>query len=90
MPLVPPYIESLQPYVAGRNADEVKREFGLSRVVKLASNENPLGSSPLALEAMRAAMDALNLYPTGGLELRRVLARQFDLKVENVIVGSGS
>jgi len=90
MPLVPPYIESLRPYVAGRNADQVRREYGLDRVVKLASNENPLGPSPRAVEAMRGALGDLHLYPTGGLELRKVLAKQYDLKLENVIVGSGS
>jgi histidinol-phosphate aminotransferase len=90
MRLVPPYIESLRPYQAGRSIDEVKKEYGLERVVKLASNENPLGSSPRAIEAMHASLVDLNRYPTGGLELRRVLAEQFDLKVENVIVGSGS
>src|SRR5205085_9699060 len=57
---------------------------------KLASNENPLGPSPLALEAMLHATARLNLYPNGGLELREVLAREYDLKVENVIAGSGS
>src|SRR5579884_252442 len=90
MRLVPPYIENLRPYQAGRSAEEVRRQYGLTRVIKLASNENPLGPSPLALEAMRAAMDTLNLYPNGGLELREVLAREYDLKVENVIAGSGS
>lgn len=90
MPLVPPSIESLRPYVAGRSADEVRREFHLDRVVKLASNENPLGPSPLAVEAMSSALANLNLYPNGGLDLRTVLAREYDLKVENVIAGSGS
>ena len=90
MPLVPPYIESLRPYEAGRDSEEVRREFGLARVIKLASNENPLGTSPLALERMRGATGALNLYPNGGLDLRRELARQYDLRVENVIAGSGS
>jgi histidinol-phosphate aminotransferase len=90
MPLVPPYIASLRPYEAGRGIEEVRREFGLDRVIKLASNENPLGSSPLALERMRREMGALHLYPNGGLDLRRELARQYDLAVENVIAGSGS
>ena len=57
-----------------------------SRVVKLASNENPLGASPLAIEAVRRSLDNLNVYPTGGLELRRVLAEEFEVKVENVIM----
>jgi histidinol-phosphate aminotransferase len=90
MPLVPPYIESLRPYEAGRSIEEVRREFGLARVIKLASNENPLGPSPLALERMRHAAGALHLYPNGGLDLRRELARQYDVRVENVIAGSGS
>jgi len=90
MPLVPPYIESLRPYEAGRSIEEVRREFGLTRIVKLASNENPLGPSPLALERMRRATGNLNLYPNGGLDLRRELARQYDLSVDNVIAGSGS
>ena len=90
MSLVPPYIESLRPYEAGRTIEDVRRQYGLTDVVKLASNENPLGASPLALEAVRDTMDRLNLYPNGGLDLRRVLAREFDLKVENVIAGSGS
>ena len=90
MPLVPPYIESLRPYEAGRGIEEVRREFGLTRVIKLASNENPLGPSPLALERMVRSVDTLNFYPNGGLDLRRELARQYDVRVENVIAGSGS
>lgn len=90
MRLVPPYIESLRPYEAGRSIEDVQREYGLERVVKLASNENPLGTSPFALEGLRACLDSLNLYPNGGLDLRRRLAELFDLKVENVIAGSGS
>ncbi len=90
MPLVPPYIESLQPYQAGRSIDEVQRAYCLTHVVKLASNENPLGSSPLGIEAIGRAASNLNLYPNGGLDLRRVLAKQYDVKIENVIAGSGS
>src|SRR5690242_9349810 len=90
MPLVPPYIESLRPYEAGRTIESVRRQYGLTRIAKLASNENPLGTSPAALEAMRRSLETLNLYPDGGLRLREVLAEQFDLKVENVIAGSGS
>ncbi len=90
MPLVPPSIASLKPYEPGRNIEEVKRTYGLTRVVKLASNENPLGPSPMALAAMRRPMASLNLYPTGGRELRERLAEQFELKPENVIAGSGS
>jgi len=88
--LVPPYIASLRPYEAGRSAEEVERAYGVTQAVKLASNENPLGPSPVALEAMRQCTARLHLYPTGGLELRQVLAREYDVKVENVIAGSGS
>ncbi len=91
MPLVPSYIASLRPYEPGRNMEEVKREYGLDKVVKLASNENPLGPSPMAVEAMQRALRAgLHLYPTGGRELRERLASQFELKTANVIAGSGS
>jgi len=90
MPLVPPYIESLRPYEAGRSIEEVQRLYGLERVVKLASNENPCGPSPLAIEAMRDHMGGLHRYPNGGLDLRRVLAEEYDVSVDNVITGSGS
>jgi histidinol-phosphate aminotransferase len=90
MPLVPPYIAALRPYEPGRRIDDVKKKYGLSRVVKLASNENPLGPSPEALEAIRESLGTLNLYPDGGLALRERLAAAYDTKVENVIAGSGS
>jgi histidinol-phosphate aminotransferase len=90
MRLVPPYIESLVPYEPGLSIEEIKSAYGLRDVVKLASNENPLGPSPLAVEAIRQELEGLNLYPNGGLSLRKVLAGMFDLKVENVIAGSGS
>ncbi len=90
VPLVPPYIESLRPYEAGRTVESVRREYGLARIAKLASNENPLGASPKALEAMARALRDVHLYPDGGLALRETLARQFEVKLENVIAGSGS
>jgi histidinol-phosphate aminotransferase len=88
--LVPPYIESLRPYEAGRTIESVRRQYGLTRIAKLASNENPLGASPKAIEAMTGVLGGLNLYPNGGLDLREVLAEEFEVKVENVIAGSGS
>ena len=90
MPLVPPYIESLRPYEAGRTLESVRRQYGLTHVAKLASNENPLGPSPKAVEAVTRELAGLNYYPDGGLRLREVLAREFEVKVENVIAGSGS
>ena len=53
MRLVPPDIESLVPYEAGRSIEEIRRQYGFSRVAKLASNEDPLGPSPLVVEAMQ-------------------------------------
>src|SRR5580704_9838510 len=90
MPLVPPYIENLRPYEPGRSIDDVRRTYGLKRVAKLASNENPLGASPRAIEAIAKNLGSLNYYPNGGLDLRERLAQEFDLKVGNVIAGSGS
>jgi histidinol-phosphate aminotransferase len=90
MPLVPSYIAALDAYRPGRSVEDVRRTYGIDRVIKLASNENPLGPSPRAVEAIRRAIEGVNIYPSGGLELRRVLAREFDVKVENVIAGGGS
>jgi len=90
MTLVPPNIENLRPYVPGKSIEEIKRTYGLSKVIKLASNENPLGPSPKALEAVKKSLSTSHLYPDGGLRLRAVLAEKFNLKLENVIVGAGS
>jgi histidinol-phosphate aminotransferase len=90
VPLVPPHIEALRPYEAGRSIASLRNRLGIAPVTKLASNENPLGTSPRALEALRNSLEGLNLYCSGGLELREVLAHKFAVKVENVIAGSGS
>jgi histidinol-phosphate aminotransferase len=90
MPLVPPYIDALHAYEPGRSIEEVRRAYGLDRVVKLASNENPLGPSPSAIEHLKRQVTDLHLYPNGGYDLRRVLAETFELKIDNVIAGSGS
>jgi histidinol-phosphate aminotransferase len=90
MRLVPPYIESLEPYKPGKPIAELQRELKLDHVVKLASNENPLGASPMAVEEMKKHYDDLQYYPNGGLDLREVLAEKFKLQVANVVAGSGS
>jgi histidinol-phosphate aminotransferase len=90
MPLVPPYIESLQPYQPGKSASELRREYGLKDVTKLASNENPLGPSPLAIAELERHHSDLHLYPDGGRALRQDLAEKFCVKLDNVIAGSGS
>jgi len=88
--LVPPHISALKGYEPGLSAEEIQRRYGLERVVKLASNENPLGSSPVAIERARQALTKLSRYPSGGLALRRRLAELYSVRVENVIAGSGS
>lgn len=90
-PLVPPFIETLKPYVPGKPIEETEREYGISGVIKLASNENPLGPSPKAVEAMRKAVDQVHLYPDGAsYYLVNALARHLGFPVEQVFVGSGS
>lgn len=88
--LVPPHILALRAYEPGLSTEEVKERFGVDRAVKLASNENPLGASPLAIENVQLALADMFRYPDGGLALRRKLADRFNLKTENVIVGAGS
>jgi histidinol-phosphate aminotransferase len=90
LPLVPPYIASLPGYEAGRSVREIERDYGITGAIKLASNENPLGPSPLAIEAMMRSTEQLNRYSNGGLDLREVMAAEYDVKVQNVIAGSGS
>jgi len=89
--LVPPYVASLQPYVPGKPIEEVEREYGVSNVAKLASNENALGPSPRALAAAREACSRVNLYPDGSaFYLRKALAMKLGVAPEEVVVGNGS
>jgi histidinol-phosphate aminotransferase len=88
--LVPQHILRLDAYQPGLTIEEVSRRFGLDRVVKLASNENPLGASPRALERAQGALAGISRYPAGGLALREKLAALFGVNTENVIVGAGS
>jgi len=81
----------LTPYVPGKPIEEVKRELGIDNVIKLASNENPLGPSPKALEAMRAALENVAQYPEGSCyELRHAVAKHLDVLPEMLIFGSGA
>ena len=64
--LVLPAVAALHPYEPGKPIEELQRELGIGEPVKLASNENPLGPSPKAVAAMRAALADLNRYPDGG------------------------
>ncbi|HET9594530.1 MAG TPA: histidinol-phosphate transaminase [Anaeromyxobacteraceae bacterium] len=91
MPSVPPYVASLQPYVPGKPIEEVEREYGVSNVAKLASNENALGPSPRALAAAREACAGVHLYPDGSaFYLRQALAAKLGVTMEEVAVGNGS
>ncbi|HET6437537.1 MAG TPA: histidinol-phosphate transaminase [Anaeromyxobacter sp.] len=91
MALVPPYVASLQPYLPGKPIEEVEREYGVSGVAKLASNENPLGPSPRAAEAARLAVAQVNLYPDGSAyTLHNALAAHYQVSPAEVFVGNGS
>ena len=90
MPLVPPYIEAMRPYEPGRSIQEFLERYGPAPVVTLCSNENPVGPSWRAVEAIRQHAEESNFYPDGGLQLRARLADQYELKIQNVIAGSGS
>jgi len=91
MALVPPYVASLTPYVPGKPIEEVEREYGVTGVAKLASNENPLGPSPRAAESARAAVAQVNLYPDGSaFTLHRALAAHYQVTPDEVFVGNGS
>lgn len=88
--LIPPHIAEMRAYEPGLSAEEVCRRYGFDHAVKLSSNENPLGTSALAIERAQAALQDMGRYPSGGLKLRTRLAQLFDVKLENVIVGAGS
>jgi histidinol-phosphate aminotransferase len=84
-------LSELVPYEPGKPVEEVQRELGLERVVKLASNEGPLGPFPQALEALERASGELNRYPDGGAyRLRQALAARHGVRFEEIAIGSGA
>lgn len=84
-------ILALSPYVPGKPAEEVKKELGLRHVVKMASNENALGSSPKAVSAMAACLKEAYVYPDGNCTaLKTALARKLKVQPENLCFGCGS
>ena len=86
-----PAVRDLVPYEPGKPVEEVQRELGLERVVKLASNEGPFGPFPEALEALARGAEELNRYPDGGsYRLRAALAERHDVAFEQVAPGAGS
>jgi histidinol-phosphate aminotransferase len=88
---VPPYIEQLKPYIAGKPIEETQREYGVKKVYKLASNENPLGPSPKAVAAIKKSMSELQLYPdASGYHLRTTLAKVEGVGFDEIVLGNGS
>lgn len=87
------FVCDLHAYEPGKPIEETARELGLdpADIIKLASNENPLGPSPLAKEAMREAIEKAHIYPDGGgYRLRQAIAERLDVGMENVVLGNGS
>jgi len=86
-------VQALSPYQPGKPIDELARELGLNpaEIIKLASNENPLGPSEKALAAARKALEELCLYPDGnGFELKQALANRFGVGMDQITLGNGS
>lgn len=89
--LANPGVQALSPYQPGKPIDELKRELGLTDIIKLASNENPLGASPLAQAAVKAALAELAIYPDGnGFVLKAALQKHFGFAPERLTLGNGS
>ncbi|MDH4216373.1 MAG: histidinol-phosphate transaminase [Gallionella sp.] len=89
--LAPPYIRAIAPYQPGKPISELERELGISGIVKLASNENPLGASPKAIAAARAALDEIALYPDGnGFDLKDALSQRYGVVQNHIVLGNGS
>lgn len=89
----PAYIRSISPYQPGKPISELAREMGLpeASIVKLASNENPLGMGPRARDAAQAALSEAFRYPDGGaFALKAALARKFGVKADQLVIGNGS
>ena len=89
----PQYVREIAPYQPGKPVSEVARERGLvdSGIVKLASNENPRGTSPRASDAIQSARDELDRYPDGNaFELKEVLAKSNDIEQDSIGRGNGS
>ncbi len=87
--LVAPGIRELQPYVPGKPIDELEREYGISNALKLASNENPLGASPLAIKAATQVLDGVNYYPDA-YTLTEKLSAHLGVEPGCLTIGNGS
>ncbi|MBU2488932.1 MAG: histidinol-phosphate transaminase [Proteobacteria bacterium] len=90
-PRAPENLLALKPYVPGKPIEELEREYGVRDSIKLASNENPLGPSPKAREAVIQAVERLHRYPDGAAhELTAALAEKFSCDPEQIVLGNGS
>ena len=86
-----PSIDTIQPYQGGKPIEEVQRELGITDIIKLASNENPLGPSSLAVQAIAESATRVHLYPDGNAYyLKRDLAQHLEVSPEHLILGNGS
>ncbi len=86
-----PGVQGLSPYQPGQPESELKREYGLKQITKLASNENPLGSSANVIEAITQELSLITRYPDGaGFELKSVLAKRHGVAMDTITLGSGS
>ena len=89
--VAPAYVRSLEVYQPGKPIEELERELGITGAIKVASNENPLGPSPRALEAVAAVLPQLHLYPdAGGHALRRALAHSLTAALAQSAAAKGA
>jgi histidinol-phosphate aminotransferase len=91
--LAPENVRKIAPYIPGKPIAETARELGLKEadILKMASNENPLGPSPKAVAAVRGALDELHYYPDGsGYDLKAIVSRKIGVRPENLVLGNGS
>ena len=88
---IPDYISTLKPYVPGKPIEELEREYGISGCIKLASNENPIGPSPKALDAIMNSLNNLHRYPDGSnYYLRKRLSEKLKVPLNRIVLGNGS
>ncbi len=88
---LPDYIKKIKPYVAGKPLEELERQYGIKKAVKLASNENPFGPSPLALKACQESLVFMHRYPDSSCyELNKKISEKFNISHDSIVIGNGS
>lgn len=89
--VIPDNLKAIKPYVPGKPIEEVQREYGIDHSIKLASNENPFGPSPMAVAAIRQILGNLHRYPdAAGFELTHSIAQKYNIDPGNIVLGNGS